>query len=641
MMCDTIFDIRHSKSEESNVPSRKPQKTRKTAKSVKKSKQQKNILTKIKFSSRPALIVALVFAVIGGYFTWRSFAMSDGPTFKYAENKGTVAGEILMRFKAGVPEDKQSELLNRYQSRLLNDMPQIGIKHISVPEQATGAVIEALSHNPLVEFAEPNGYVTPTFIPNDPRWGVQEGSRLTGTADAWDVTLGDSKTIIAVADVGFHTSLSDNIDGLTQGYDVYSNDSNVAPDVDNFSHGDSVIGVAGARTNNSVGIAGYCGRCTIMPLKIAGSDASAPWSVVATAINYAADRGAKVFNLSFAGSTGSSTMASAITYGYNKGMLTVASAGNSGSTSLAYPAAYPNVISVAATSYTDSIEDYSNRGTWVKVAAPGMNYTTKADGTFGYFSGTSSAAPAVAGILGVAISAHPGATVSQIENALYSSAKPIGSGVKYGRVQAAGLLQALGSTVARDDILPSVYVKSPPAGSTISGIATISVEATDNVGVKSVALNYTSNTGLAGGWPAITAAPYNFSWNTTSLADGQYTLKATVTDTSGNLTSVNHILSVINGAIVTDTIAPVVSISAPIAGASIGSKVQITAKATDNVGVTSMEVYIDGILQASSTSGSVSTSWNSRKAAKGSHTITVKAYDAKGNLGTSSVTINK
>jgi hypothetical protein len=90
-----------------------------------------------------------------------------------------------------------------------------------------------------------------------------------------------------------------------------------------------------------------------------------------------------------------------------------------------------------------------------------------------------------------------------------------------------------------------------------------------------------------------------------------------------------------------DAMAPKVTITAPADGSKIKNNVTITANATDDIGVTKMEIYIDGYLKATSTSGSISTTWNTRKASRGTHFITVKAYDAVGNVGTSSVTVTK
>jgi len=91
--------------------------------------------------------------------------------------------------------------------------------------------------------------------------------------------------------------------------------------------------------------------------------------------------------------------------------------------------------------------------------------------------------------------------------------------------------------------------------------------------------------------------------------------------------------------VTTDTIAPIVTISSPASGSTIDRSVTINAKATDNTAVTNMKVYIDGNLKTSSASGSISYGWNPKKAARGAHTMTVKAYDAAGNIGQRSVTV--
>lgn len=92
---------------------------------------------------------------------------------------------------------------------------------------------------------------------------------------------------------------------------------------------------------------------------------------------------------------------------------------------------------------------------------------------------------------------------------------------------------------------------------------------------------------------------------------------------------------------INDTLAPTISVSNPTNGAIIGNRVTISASATDNVGVVNMQIYIDGSLRISSTTGSISTSWNARKASIGTHSITVKANDAKGNTSSSTITVYK
>jgi hypothetical protein len=197
-------------------------------------------------------------------------------------------------------------------------------------------------------------------------------------------------------------------------------------------------------------VTGYCPGCSVLPVKIADASASTYWSLMAKGITYATDNGADVISMSYSGTTSSTALADAVGYANGKGIVMVGSAGNDSSTTPRYPAAYSQVISVAATDAADGLASYSNRGaSWVELAAPGCNYSTRiSTGTssFGSYCGTSSAAPAVAGIVGLALSAAPGAGAASVQSALNATAVPVGD-VAYGRVDAAAALEALGATL--------------------------------------------------------------------------------------------------------------------------------------------------------------------------------------------------
>jgi hypothetical protein len=90
-----------------------------------------------------------------------------------------------------------------------------------------------------------------------------------------------------------------------------------------------------------------------------------------------------------------------------------------------------------------------------------------------------------------------------------------------------------------------------------------------------------------------------------------------------------------------DITAPVATITKPANGSTVINNVTITANASDNVGVTRMELYVDGALKSTASIGSISWTWNTKKVAAGTHVIMVKAYDAAGNTGTVSSTVYK
>jgi subtilisin family serine protease len=125
-------------------------------------------------------------------------------------------------------------------------------------------------------------------------------------------------------------------------------------------------------------------------------------------------------------------------------VVLVAAAGNEGTTSRFYPAAYPEVIAVAASDSSDRLYSWSNRGSWVAVAAPGCNSAPRAGGGYGDFCGTSSATPLVSGLAALALSAKVGARRAEVEQAITTSALAISGSVQHGRVEARATLAALG-----------------------------------------------------------------------------------------------------------------------------------------------------------------------------------------------------
>jgi hypothetical protein len=163
----------------------------------------------------------------------------------------------------------------------------------------------------------------------------------------------------------------------------------------------------------------------------------------------------------------------------------------------------------------------------------------------------------------------------------------------------------------------------------VSGITTVQVSASDNVGVASVSL---SVDGASMG--SNTSSPYSFNWNTTALANGTHTLTATATDAAGNTATISISVTVSNS--VPDTTPPVVSITSP-TGGTVSGNVSVLVSTTDNVGVVKVSLYVDGALVSTATSSPFTNKWTTKRAASGAHTLQCKAYDAAGNSGLSSV----
>ncbi len=190
-----------------------------------------------------------------------------------------------------------------------------------------------------------------------------------------------------------------------------------------------------------------------------------------------------------------------------------------------------------------------------------------------------------------------------------------------------------------DTGLPITSITSPLNGESKSGSITVTANASDNVGVTKVEL-YRNNQLV----DLDAAAPYEFAWDSTTVANGSYSLSTRAYDAVGNVgNSATITITINNATVVLDTQAPSVTISSPTDGVKVSGKVNIAGSATDNVKVTSMQIIVDGKTVASSGSGSVSATWNTRAqgVAKGAHTITVRATDGAGNFAEKTITVYK
>lgn len=216
---------------------------------------------------------------------------------------------------------------------------------------------------------------------------------------AWPISDGSGVTI-AVVDTGVDPTHPDLADNLVPGVEVVGSDTtdNVT---DGHGHGTHVSGIVAAVTDNAMGVAGAAPGAHVMPVK-ALTDTGSGWSSdVAEGVVYAVDHGADVVNMSLSSGTDNAVLAAAVAYARSQGVVLTAAAGNARQrgNAVAYPAAFPGVIAVAATDATDADAVFSNTGTYVDVAAPGVAIrSTLLGGTYGNMSGTSMAAPHVAAV---------------------------------------------------------------------------------------------------------------------------------------------------------------------------------------------------------------------------------------------------
>lgn len=222
---------------------------------------------------------------------------------------------------------------------------------------------------------------------------------------AWQVTGGGNGIIVAVLDTGIdvsHEELSGKVISS-----VNFSSSKTVKDVN--GHGTVVAGIITASIEKSKGIFGMAYNSSLLNVKVANDNGFVYPEAVASGITWAANNNANVINLSLTLSKPSDAVEKAVAYAWSKGCIIVAAAGNAGGISEVYPAAYPNVIAVAATDQNDELARWSNHGNWINVSAPGTDiFSTLPGNKYAYQSGTSFAVPLVSGEAALLISLGKG-----------------------------------------------------------------------------------------------------------------------------------------------------------------------------------------------------------------------------------------
>lgn len=563
-----------------------------------------------------------------------------------APDESYAKGRILVMARAGLSDVELDKAVGAHGGKARR-IGQSGLYVVDLPTSASEvAVQEQLAHDPRFKFAELDRRVSPAFAANDPYAGSEWHLNTIGAPSAWDTSQGGG-IVIAVLDTGVLGTHPDLAAHMVPGWNVFNNNSNTS---DFMGHGTPVAGTAAAITNNGAGVAGVAGQASIMPLVVTDSTGGSFYSVIAQAITYAADHGARVASISFSGLPYSSAVQSAAQYMKNKGGLVVVASGNTGAIDNVAPTT--TMIPVSSTELNDSLSTFSTYGAFVAMAAPGSNiYSTSSSGGYGIYGGTSFATPIVAGTIALMMAANPKLSSTDVESLLYKTAVDLGAAGRdiyygYGRVNAAAAVKAAGAatsttTSPTDTTPPTVAISAPLASATVSGSVPVSISAADNVGVSKVELRV--NGAL---YATDTGSPFAFSWDSTKVANGMATLAAVAYDAAGNsTTSAPVAVNVANVVtkVAADTTPPSVVIVNPINGTVAKNALSVSASATDNSGAAGItqSLYIDGVLKATATGSSLNYSWNTRKVIAGAHTLQVVAQDAAGNSATSSVQVTK
>lgn len=301
--------------------------------------------------------------------------------------------------------------------------------------------VKGLEKNPNVASIEIDSIVKLSAQTQD--WGIVR----TEAPKAWELSYTGKGSKVSIVDTGISSHEDINISGGAA-FTSYTTSY-----IDDNGHGTHVAGIIGAR-NNSVGTVGIAPDSSLYAVKVLAQDGSGYLSDVVAGIDWSITNKMDIINLSLGSASDSSTLKQVVDKAYSQGIIVVAAAGNTGTAdgsgdNVNYPARYDAVIAVAATDSSDQKASFSSTGNTVEVAAPGVKViSTYLNNQYAYMSGTSMAAPYVAGNLALLKQAYPTLSNADLRKKLQETVIDLGSSGKdtwfgYGLIQAPKLQQAI------------------------------------------------------------------------------------------------------------------------------------------------------------------------------------------------------
>lgn len=347
----------------------------------------------------------------------------NGNASHYYEN------EVVVQFSEKLNDSQMKQLKKQIDCTSVKKMDSTYI-FIS-GSLSTEELIAYFRKNWPVSFIEPhyiyltNEEAAAEIIPNDSlylryQWNMKNIQAETG----WNISKGSEDVIIAILDSGVQLNHPDLQNRLMTGFNVNDSSNNAS---DDLGHGTHVAGIIGASVNNYEGVAGLSWFNSLLPVKVLNSSGAGSTYSVAQGIIWATDNGAKVINMSLGNYASADFLHEAIKYAYDRDVVLIAATGNDNTNRPGYPAAYPEVFAVGATTSSQQRASFSNYGDYVDVVAPGDSIaSTYIGGQYAALSGTSMASPHVAALAGLIRSVNPTLTNEQVMDIMRQTATDLG-----------------------------------------------------------------------------------------------------------------------------------------------------------------------------------------------------------------------
>ena len=328
------------------------------------------------------------------------------------QNPNFKDDDVVVKFQDYVTPTMIDQIVVSRGARVYRYIASLNVYVLRTKRYEAVTVVNTLRQDPAVAWAELNYEANAVLTPSDPDYGDPTkvyAPQIINAATAWDYTTGAGDVIVAVVDSGVSLNHPEFAGRLLPGYDFVNNDNDPS---DDQGHGTHVAGIVAAAMNNDQGTTGIAPNVLILPVKVLDVNNLGYWANIAAGITYAVDNDAQVINLSLGGATTSQVLREAVLYAAANGVFVAAAAGNNGVSTPFYPAYYDETMAVAASDAQDARWALSNYGSWVDIAAPGSTiwstYWISANPNgYQFMSGTSMAAPHVAGLAALLLSSRP------------------------------------------------------------------------------------------------------------------------------------------------------------------------------------------------------------------------------------------
>lgn len=343
-------------------------------------------------------LVILIVVVVVVFFAWRYFTQGASEVRKIVVFDTTVINETAL-----------DGLAHKHGGHKVLSLPNVNGAAVVLPNEAAAkglgwevGVVRVEDDVLVTTLAKGGASGKPA--PSQPSQSLPWGVDRIDADLAWATSTGDPAKV-AVIDTGIdlkHPDLMDNIKGG-------ANFTTAKNYNDDNGHGTHVAGTVGA-LSNAIGVVGVAPLADLYAVKVLDRTGSGYLSWVIAGLNWAAQNGMQVANMSLGTSSYSATFEQAVKNAYGAGLIMVAAAGNSYGGAVGYPAKFAEVIAVSATDSSDNLASFSSVGPEVDFAAPGVSiYSTYKESTYKTLSGTSMASPHVAGTVALVLSVPVGA----------------------------------------------------------------------------------------------------------------------------------------------------------------------------------------------------------------------------------------